>query len=469
MKISFAGYRTNAVKLLHYGTILVCLSVSSGIPAPLGLDGIWQSEGYGDVFSIQASRIELFQFTTTTCVKGPVARFIDASGTAKSSEGDLFTVRDGDSSDHKLLHPIGSAGAIRLDGISALPSVCNHLTSNTPAANFEVFARNFAEHYISLDLKHVDWDSLTERARAAITPTTPPAQLFEIMKGLIEPFRDAHTAIDAHAIHREFEGFRPGGYQIPEGKAEEDFTKHKMPVIWGVTDRFLATKLRKFANDQIAYGHVDRNIGYLRILTMGGYSKRGNGENDLRILETTLDSIFSDPDLRFLVLDLRINFGGDDGIGLAIASRLAGTDYLAFTKQARNNPTDRSSFTPEQPIMLHPSNRPSFHGPVVELIGALTQSAGETFTMALMGRTPHVIRVGENTQGLFSDTLSRRLPNGWTIYLPNEVFRTKQGKAFDAVGIPPDVAIPVFADSDIAADRDPALTAALGQLISNSP
>jgi hypothetical protein len=454
------------VKLLRCGPILVCLSVSFAFSARPGLDGIWQSEGYGNVFRIQGSRIDSFQLTTTTCVRGPAAHFIGGSWTLKNSEGDLFSFREGDSPDQKLM---GAVGDVRLDRIPALPSVCDHITSNTPAANFEVFARNLAEHYISLDLKHADWDALTERARAAITPTTPPAQLFEIMKGLIEPFGDAHTGIDAQAIHREFEGFRPGGYQLTEGKAEEDFRKRRMQVIWGVTDRFLSTKLRKFAIDQIAYGHVDRNIGYLRVLTMGGYSKRGSGESDRRILETTLDSIFSDPELRFLVLDLRINFGGGDGIGLAIASRLATTDYLAFTKQARNNPTNRSSFTPEQPIMVHPSSRPSFHGPAVELIGPLTQSAGETFTQALMGRTPRVIRIGESTQGLFSDTLSRRLPNGWTIYLPNEVFRTEQGNAFDAVGIPPDIPIPVFTDSDIAADRDPALLAALSQLVPNAP
>jgi hypothetical protein len=108
-------------KLLHYAPILVWLSVPSAFSATHGLDGIWQSEGYGNVFVIQVSRIESFQFTTTTCVKGPAAYFIRASATAKDSDGDLFTIRDGDSPGHKLLHPVGSAGHIRLDRISALP------------------------------------------------------------------------------------------------------------------------------------------------------------------------------------------------------------------------------------------------------------------------------------------------------------------------------------------------------------
>jgi C-terminal processing protease CtpA/Prc len=95
------------------------------------------------------------------------------------------------------------------------------------------------------------------------------------------------------------------------------------------------------------------------------------------------------------------------------------------------------------------------------LIGPITISAGETFTQALMGRTPHITRIGENTQGVFSDVLSRRLPNGWIFGLPNEVFRTSAGTAYDGPGIPPDIGIPVFADQDVAAGRDPAMAKAI--------
>jgi C-terminal processing protease CtpA/Prc len=98
---------------------------------------------------------------------------------------------------------------------------------------------------------------------------------------------------------------------------------------------------------------------------------------------------------------------------------------------------------------------------VVELIGPLTISAGETFTQALLGRIPRVTRIGENTQGVFSDVLGKKLPNGWEFGLPNEVFRTPQGSTFDGPGIPPDIAVAVFADADVAAKRDPAMMKAL--------
>ena len=99
-------------------------------------------------------------------------------------------------------------------------------------------------------------------------------------------------------------------------------------------------------------------------------------------------------------------------------------------------------------------------------------SAAETFTQALMERTPKVTRIGENTQGVFCDVLDRHLPNGWSFGLPNAVYRTSDGLAFDVKGIPPDIVVPVFSDADVAARRDAAMAVAvklLGQKDGQDP
>ena len=144
--------------------------------------------------------------------------------------------------------------------------------------------------------------------------------------------------------------------------------------------------------------------------------------------------------------------------------KLTTTEYLAYSKEARIDPVDRNKWTPGQPSRVRPGSRPGFKGPVMELLGPLTISAGETTTQALMGRIPKVLRIGENTQGVFSDVLGRKLPNGWTFGLPNEVFRAADGRTFDGPGIPPDIAVPVFADRDLAAGRDPGLDRARAEL-----
>ncbi len=433
------------------------------------LDGVWRSQGYGDVLEIKGPMLKSFEVTATTCVPDGTAHRDDApiagrEATFITPQGSVFFIRSGGADDHRLLHNEGSASDVRIDRIPSLPGVCDHPTPDTPEGNFEVFARTWAEHYISFDLKKTDWSKVVEANRSKITPKTTPAELFDILDGMIAPFNDTHTFISAPDLKRESRRLRPGTDRLIKGGYPE-FRSKGVPALLTATDRaYLRGPLRKWCNDQIQYSHIDEVTGYLRILSFSGYSKEGGFAGGLEALQAALDAIFSDTALRGLIIDVRINFGGNDPYGLAIAARLANAEYLAYTKVARADPVDRNKWTPGDPSWVRPSPRPGFRGPVVELIGPLTISAGETFTQALMGRTPHVTRIGENTQGVFSDVLGRRLPNGWRFGLPNEVFRTPDGAAFDGVGIAPDIPVSVFADEDVAAGRDPGVAKALAVL-----
>ncbi len=430
------------------------------------LDGVWRSQGYGDVFVIEGPNLKAYEVTATTCLPGLTAVRDDTAiagreATFRTEGGSEFFVRAGGSAGHKIFHNEGSASDVRFDRLQRLPTVCDHTTPNTPQANFEVFARTWAEHYISFDLKKSDWAKVVEANRPKVTSKTTDVELFDILQAMIAPFNDAHTFINAPDLKRDFRTGRPGMDRLYKNGYME-FRNKVVPALLAVTDRaYVRGPLRKWCNDQIQYGHLDNDTGYLRILSFNGYSKQRGFAAGLQALEEALDAIFSDSTIRGLVIDVRINFGGSDPYGLEIASRLANTEYLAYTKVARADPVDRNKWTQGDPSEVRPSSRPGFRGPVVELISPLTVSAGETFTQALMGRTPHITRIGDYTQGVFSDVLGRRLPNGWRFGLPNEVFRTPEGTAFDGAGIPPDVAIPVFADEDVAAGKDPAMAKAL--------
>jgi len=434
------------------------------------VDGTWRSEGYGDVYEIQGPTVKTYQVTATTCIPGFSAQRDPASVPGREAtfthDSEVFFIRAGGERDHKLLHNEGSASDVRLDRLSldrlpSLPAVCDHPTPNTPAGNFEVFTRTWAENYIMFDQKKVDWDGVVRANQGKVHPETTPAELYDIFAGMIEPLHDRHTYIDAPDLKREFSTNRPGTDRIIKGNKEE-FRSKTTPALWEITDRaYVKAPLRKWCRDKVQYGHVNATTGYLRIYGFYGYADTPTFAAGLTALENALDEIFSDPNLKALIIDVRINFGGEDPYGLAIASRLATRSYLAYTKVARVDPVDRNKWSPGDRSEVGPSTRPSFHGPVVELTGPLTISAGETFTQALMGRTPHVVRIGENTQGVFSDVLGRNCPNGWNFGLPNEVFRTAHGTTFDGAGIPPDIIVPVFADEDIAAGRDPAMAKAL--------
>lgn len=453
------------MKFLRFSIVLFGALLAAAAPQSPSLDGVWRSRGYGLVFVIKGPEMRAFEVTATTCLPGFTAQRSataapDREATFETKDGEAFFLRAGGDRDHKLLHSEGSASDMRIDRLPELPAVCQHPTPNTPPDVFEVFARTWAEHYISFDLKKADWDKIVAANRPKITPRTTPAELFDILEGMIAPFGDAHTSLGAPELKRTFRTLRPGTDRLLKGVT--DFRNKKLPALLAVTDHaYLKTPLRNWCNDQIQYGHVDDGTGYLRILSFSDYAKEGGFADGLAALDAALDAIFTDPALKRLIIDVRVNFGGFDPYGVVIASRLATAEYLAYTKEARADPVDRNKWTPGDPSEVRPGSRPGFRGPVVELTGPLTISAGETFTQALMGRTPHITRIGENTQGVFSDVLVRQLPNGWRFYLPNEVYRTPEGATFDGGGIPPDVAVPVFADEDVAAGRDPAMAKAL--------
>ena len=436
-----------------------------------GLTGVWKSDGYGFVFVGNGDTIQTYEVTQTTCVPTitTLTRRADTMAHAEAVYVDgyrVFLLRATPDSNEKHLQIDGTASHMVIHRIAARPATCDQPTPDTPAGNFEVFALTWAEHYISFDAKGADWAAVVATARAKVTPATKPEALFEILQGMISPLEDAHTRIRAGPIKRGYQGFRRGTDRLIK-HGVRDFMTKDLPLVLAVTDSRLQGPLQKWCNEQVQYGRLDDATGYLRILSEQGYTKDGDFSSGLVALEAALDTIFSDPRLKGLVIDVRINFGGMDPYGLALASRLATTGYVAYSKQARIDPVDRTRWTPGQPSFVRPSTRPGFRGPVVVLTGPLTISAGETMTQALMGRSPRVLRIGESTQGVFSDVLRRTLPNGWSFGLPNEVFRSPEGKTFDGAGIPPDIEVPVFAANDLAAGRDPGLERALIELYRN--
>jgi len=206
----------------------------------------------------------------------------------------------------------------------------------------------------------------------------------------------------------------------------------------------------------------------LRIAAFGHYARGFDADGPA--LEVALDEALTSAErLKGLVIDVRKNDGGSDVHVAAVAARLTGREYLAYSTKARIDPVDPRRFSKPQDTWVRVSGRPHFHGPVVLLTGIHTISGGECFTMALMGRAPAVRRVGENTQGVFSAIRPRTLPNGWRFGLPNEILLTKDRVAFDGPGIPPDIRVPVFPREDLDKGRDGALEKGLEVISQLSP
>jgi C-terminal processing protease CtpA/Prc len=225
-----------------------------------------------------------------------------------------------------------------------------------------------------------------------------------------------------------------------------------------------------FANGRITYAALPGSAGqgYLRISGFGGYtSEDAPYAAHLAALDKALDTILTKgrtQRLKGLIIDLRINGGGSDALGIRIAERLTDTPYVAYAKRARNHPSDPGRHTRPEPIRVVPADGPRYTGPIAVLTGGSTVSAGETFTQALIDRPGHTIRIGRPTQGVFSDVMERDLPNGMTAILPNEEFLNRAGRTYDGTGIPPHLTEPVFTKEEFEKKRDSAFDRAVGVL-----
>jgi hypothetical protein len=439
------------------------------------LDGFWQSDGYGLLVEIRGAKMSTSQITSISCLPWWTAERSD--GGANKSEvvfkrGDaVIRLTPGPPSGTLLMRQSTCISSMSLRRVGARPDNCGDKLANTPQNNYAVFWQTFAEQFALFPLYQTDWAAVDRKYRPRVTALTTPEELFGILRKMILPFHNAHTNINAASINRQYVGYRPVSeiglkLQATSSLSIDEifdlFSQEAQRTKDIIESKYSGAKLRSYCNDMIHFGMLRNSIGYLRILAFDGYAKEGNSEQGAIRLEAALDDIFKDANqMNDLIIDVRINGGGADPFCLAIASRLTGAKYLAYSKVTRNSLSGPLRFTAPQPAWVDVSTRPGYRGKVVLLIGPDTLSGGESFAMALMGRKPQVTSVGENTQGVFSDVFGHKLPNGWTFGLPNELYLTETGKSFDGQGVPPDIRVPVYPKIDLESRRDGALERAL--------
>ncbi|WP_197084643.1 S41 family peptidase [Saccharothrix sp. ST-888] len=456
-----------ALLVIAGGSILPAQPAAAAVPgaaaASRWADGVWRMDGYGTVLTVAGDHLQTYQTTSVSCLKGDGA---GRSGTAAGSvtfaapDATVLTLRPRGTRE-AALHIGGSPGDRMLRRIPALPADCSRPGPTGPVASFDVFWQTFEENYPFFAAKGIDWHAVRERYRPRINAGSTDAQLFAVLSEMVRPLYDAHVSVDAGDTGFFAQG-RPGT-AVPSPELDARVRGYVEECDLG------GRPLQYYAGNRIGYADLPNGQGYLRISGFGGYTDDPHDSYAANSaeLQRALDEILT-PErtarLSGLIIDLRINGGGSDSLGLQIASRLTDRSYLAYSKTVRNDPADSSGFTRPQPIVVQPARGARYTGPVAVLTSGSTVSAGETFTQALIDRPGGTARIGESTQGVFSDVLERSLPNGWQIGLPDEEFRTRSGGTFDGPGIPPQYPEPVFTPEEFSHHRDSAFDRAVSLL-----
>jgi Peptidase family S41/Tricorn protease C1 domain len=433
---------------------------STGQAGPV--DGVWRTDGYGWVIAVNGGHAQTFDTTELSCLPNNTADQLGQAapdGTVQfGNKGVAVETLRRTADGHGLLRLLGTAADIDLLPLPALPDACTKTVPNDPLTVFDVFWATFKENYNSTVRKNIDWNAVRDKYRPMVTASTSPKDLYKILVEMIKPLDDAHAYLEG-----------PGGNSYAgkrAGTRDEDEVSRKDATT--AVDQHLSqdlgvTNIQNFANNKISYADLPGGRGYLRLTAFESYGGDQNVFVDnSAILAKALDAILTPARIKAwheLIIDVSFNTGGDDELGLQLASRLTNTAYLAYSKQARNDPNDPHRFGRLRPVTVTPFDGPRYTGPVRLLISDLTVSAGETFTEAMLARPPAPSLVGMNTQGVFADDMQRKLPNGWTFTLGNEDYIAANGHNYEDVGIPPTIPMPVFSTDQISQHSDPALDA----------
>lgn len=447
---------------MKYWFFLVLALFAGALPvgAASVLDGVWQTEGYGYVLRIKGTDVTLYEKTGISCLEsglsaGPLKREVAAPAVAAFPvaipgfiDADMQIIKGRDKRTISL-HRTDTNTFMTARRIDALPENCGPAGEGTAEESVQVFHQTFKDHYPFLGQGHEMWGKARYQGN-------DDHALFEHLTGLLAVFQDPHTALIAPSIDAMYFGSESGGRSVPEENRLQGFRI--------VEENYLKVPLEYYGSQRIAFGSFGDGVGYLRLSAFTEYAAMSSFEADLAELERALGRILAPRNgLRALVIDLRDNFGGSDKLALEVARRLTSESYVAYAKQALITDHEDYDWTAPNETLVEPTAKP-FTGQVILLTGPDTLSAGETFTMAMMARTPAVTRIGDHTRGAFSDMLPRILPNGWLFALPNERYLDEDGKSYDRTGIPPHISAPVFAKADLDAGRDSAIEAALSEL-----
>jgi len=320
-----------------------------------------------------------------------------------------------------------------------------------PELNFEKLWETFQNRYPFFELRHVDWKKQYEIYRPKVSSLTTDDELFDIFCEMLDPLDDGHVELKARTgPDRRKRYFNPE----PEPRFRQEFSKREIKLLFKTTQKTLSSKgfgpLEKTPAWMLHYCRSS-NVGYIRILELEGVKKRK--------LTDALDRITKDFDsLEGLIIDIRENPGGDDSTVIAIVNRFCDRKRIAFHRKTKIGPGD-ADFKPVKSWNMTPQGPAQFTGPIVLLTCDSVFSGGEVFALA-MKQLPHVTIIGDDTNGIFSYQLEKKLPNGWRYRLSYQMYFSADMVCYESRGVPADIRL-LNRKSDIENGIDPLIIRAL--------
>jgi carboxyl-terminal processing protease len=318
--------------------------------------------------------------------------------------------------------------------------------ANTPVNNFEYFWKTFDTHYGMFEVKNIDWQNQYNEFRPRVNNQMSDQELYNLFSEMIIHFNDNH--LNLYPTNGELPVF-PGGvlsYRNGTLKIRKTQDDYDLEVCKKYVQNY------KQVTENIGFGSINGQIGYINIK---GTDKLKVATKEMTAIVKTLSSTSG------IIIDVRGFYGGFDAVSQSMAGFFATSKKLYMTTRKRNG-ANHNDFTSPLDWYVQPHSEITYQKPVVLLTSRFTQSAGETFTLALK-QFEQVKTLGDTTAGSFSDNPNFELPNGWIFSVSVGDYRAPGNTSYEGIGIGPDEYF-INSRQDLLNEKDKTLEKALQKL-----
>jgi hypothetical protein len=324
-----------------------------------------------------------------------------------------------------------------------------------PEKNFEALWSTFNKRYAFFKERKVDWQVQYKKFRPQVDADTTDKELFKTMCDMLAPLKDGHVNLKAKRLGKP--EYNPE--DLPRFTKEFGTRKLERQYETMVVETLAANGFDKpkTAGKILSYAHNDK-FGYLLIREFEGVNRRK--------LDAGLDEALGAMDgIKGLIIDIRLNPGGTTGCVYRIANRFADKRRIGHHEKTRKSKGEKE-FGPLRTFHLQPpaakKKYRTFTGPIILLTHGASYSGADLFAM-VMRELPYVKIIGEPTNGIFSNMLERKLPNGWKYTLSFQVNYSAKMVCFETKGIPVHLKV-LNKRADLKTGIDPLVTQALEML-----
>lgn len=322
--------------------------------------------------------------------------------------------------------------AFMISGCSFLvePTKFEYDNSKVLSETYNLITNN----YPYLKFKEINIDSIYSYYSARLADYQGD-RVFNLLNDVLCNLKDGHVWF-----------YTPGGFVIQPYTPPRSI-KDKYAYDPNVIRNYFSKPLNLAGENQLEYGILDNNIGYIYISSM----KAGDGKwiNDI------LGILASFKDTKGLILDVRNNGGGSEDI----------TRYILrnFLTEPMLSPIWVDSHGNEdQRFLIYPLNTYTYQKNVALLQNGKCFSAAEGF-INTMRELPNVTTIGDTTAGGSGWPEDFNISYNLTIHLSTKSQLTYDGKYIEQNGLEPDILIPQNIP-ELKSGRDIQLEAAISFL-----